>query len=226
MSHLYRECLCPSPRVLTLGPPACQSLQRPEICSHLHPVAIKLQSLQSVECGICRGLHCLAINTLAAPSTIALAFPSAKKALPSFLPKERHSLGTIPALLRATRVAPWWPSLEEHRSHISVATRAMSSSSSTLQLPGGLGAMGPLPTHPTRDWESTQTPSGWPGKGWGYMLSSFQCLPEKIRLKEQTKTPLSLEKRFRDNGEVWHRMSPARKGTLGDGSIRRLPGHG
>lgn len=35
----------------------------------------------------------------------------------------------------------------------------------------------------------------------GYMLSSFQCLPEKIQLEEQTKTPLSLE-RFRDNGEV------------------------
>lgn len=185
-----------------LGPSCLPKPTRPEICSHLHPVAIKLQSLLSTECGICRGLHCLAINTLAAPSTVALAFPSDKKALPSFLPKERHSLGTIPALLRATRVAPWWPSLEERRSHISVATRAMSSSSSTLQQPGGLGATGPLPTHPTRDWESAQPPSGWPGKGWGYMLSSFQCLPEKIRLKEQTKTPLSLEKRFRDNGEV------------------------
>lgn len=56
------------------------------------------------------------------------------------------------------------------------------------------------------------------------MLPSFQCLPEKIRLKEQTKTPLSFEKRFRDNGEVKHSTSPAGRGTLGDGSIHRLPG--
>lgn len=60
------------------------------------------------------------------------------------------------------------------------------------------------------------------------MLSSFQCLLEKIRLKEQTKTPLSLRKRrFRDDGEVKHSTSPAGRGALGDdGSIRRLPAPG
>lgn len=58
-------------------------------------MAIKLQSLLSMECRICRGLRCLAINTLAAPSPAASAFPSAQKALPSFLPKERHSLKTV-----------------------------------------------------------------------------------------------------------------------------------
>lgn len=58
------------------------------------------------------------------------------------------------------------------------------------------------------------------------MLASFQCLLEKIRLKEQTKTPLSLGKRrrFRDDGEVKHSTSPAGREALGDdGSIRRLP---
>lgn len=48
-------------------------------------------------------------------------------------------------------------------------------------------------------------------KDGGYILSSFQCLPEKIQLKEQTKTPLSLGKRrwFGDEEEVKHGTSPA-----------------
>lgn len=49
------------------------------------------------------------------------------------------------------------------------------------------------------------------------MLSSIRCLPENTRLKEQTKTPLSLGKRrrFRDDGEAKHSTSPAGRGALG-----------
>lgn len=49
------------------------------------------------------------------------------------------------------------------------------------------------------------------------MISSIQCLPENTRLKEQTKTPLSLGKRrrFRDDGEAKHSTSPAGRGALG-----------
>lgn len=35
-----------------------------------------------------------------------------------------------------------------------------------MQQPGGLGATGPLPTHPKGDWERAQTHSGRPGQGW------------------------------------------------------------
>lgn len=206
MSHLYRECLCPSARVLTLGPLTCQSRQGLK-SSHLYPMAIKLQSLLSMECRICRGLHCLAINTLAAPSTVASAFPSAKKALPSFLPKERHSLMTV------TR----WHNSCPAQGHPCGPLVALSGRTSKSQL---CSYQSPVlfQLHPTATWWAGShrgpahtsykglgkgpDPSERPGKGWGCTLSSFQCLPEKIRLKEQTKTPLSLQKRFRDDGEV------------------------
>lgn len=46
--------------------------------------------------------------------------------------------------------------------------------------------------------------------------------PREDRLKEQTRNPLSLGKRFRDNGKVKHSGAQVGRGPLGDGSIRRL----
>lgn len=70
-----------------LGPAYLPKPTRPEICSHPHPVAIKLLHLPPMEYGIRGGLCCLAIRTLAAPSTLALALPSDKKGTTLFPPQ-------------------------------------------------------------------------------------------------------------------------------------------
>lgn len=118
-----------------------------------------------------------------------------------FLPKERHSLMTIThwhnsgLAVQASAdnfLAPMWPPCGPLWKNIEVtalATRATPSSNSTLKrtpkCPRILGGLGKGPGLMGRGQE----------KGKGYMLPSFQCLPEKIRLKEQTRNPLSLGKK-------------------------------
>lgn len=94
MSHLYIEYLCPSALVLTLGPLTCRSLQGPKSAATHTPTDIKLQSLLSVECRICRGLHWLEQGP---PVLWFWPFLQPRKALPSFpqgetLPHDCHQL--------------------------------------------------------------------------------------------------------------------------------------
>lgn len=100
-----------------LGPSYLPKPTRPEICSHPHPVTIKLQHLPSMERRICGGLRRWPSAPCLSPVLSLWPFLQPRKALPSFLPKERHSLrtvtvGTIPALLRHQQTIVWppvWP---------------------------------------------------------------------------------------------------------------------
>lgn len=167
-----------------LGPSYLPKPTRPEVCSHLCTfMAIKLQSLLSTECRVYRGRHCLAITSLAARSTVASAFPSAKKGTTPFppqgetLPHDCHPLAQFLPCSGISRQLPGHPcgplvalsgrtsksQLCNNQSHPLFQLRPTENSmNAAAWWAGGHWA---LPTCPSGDWEGAHIPSGQPGKG-------------------------------------------------------------
>lgn len=170
MSHLYIECLCPSAHVLTLGPLTCQSLQGLKSVATYTSMAIKLQSLLSMECRVYRGLHCLAINSLAAPSTVASAFPSAKKGTTLFppqgetLPHDCHPLAQFLPCSGISRQLPGHPCgpLVALSGRTSKSQLCSNQSHPLFQL------------HPTKN--SVNAAAWWAGSHWAPAHISFRGL--------------------------------------------------
>lgn len=216
MSHLYRECLCPSALVLTLDPLTCQSLysaQNPAATSRLPPPPV-LTPPSSVASGETWDLCEASINSLPTPClgrrpprTVALAFLFSQERhylpSPESLPRDSF-IGTVPAL-RGGSSGPGGPPSGHLKQHTQ-APALQQLLSPRYRTRAGAGPSGPIaPRH------HLQRDQGKVCRAQISMASMPAGISETGRTDPNP--PLGKKKRFRDDGAGTHSTSPAGQGA-------------